>query len=437
MFACIHGPGAAASGCAYEFSPRIEELDPNTVVADAAGLDRLFGHPAALAATLSSRFAELGFTGSIAIAANPDAAVHAARGLPGVTVIPRGEEAARLADLPIDLLDPTPEIQETLACWGIRTFRDLAALPEIGIAERLGAEGVRLQKLARGAATRPLRPVVPELIFEQSEELEYPVTELEPLSFILNSLLHQLCAALESRALAAIEIHLTLKLENQPDHARALRLPVPMRDTKILLKLLQLELSAHPPAAPILAVTLRAEAAKPRAAQTGLYTPPAPEPEKLELTLARIAAVVGRGNVGIPELVDTHRPGAFRLAAFQLATFQPATFQPATWRGHSCLRRRDSSRRSVDAQTNPPLRIYRPALPANIQAPEGRPAQISAHGIQGRVLTLAGPWRISGDWWTPTPWARDEWDIALSDGALYRIYYERPAGRWFIEGSYD
>jgi len=100
---------------------------------------------------------------------------------------------------------------------------------------------VRLQKLARGAGSRSLRPVEAELVFEQAEELEYPVTELEPLSFVLNNLLHQLCDSLESRALAAIEICLTLKLENQTEHARAIRLPVPMRDVKILLKLLQLE----------------------------------------------------------------------------------------------------------------------------------------------------------------------------------------------------
>src|SRR5207249_11213519 len=117
---------------------------------------------------------------------------------------------------------------------------------------------------------------------------------------------------LESRALAAIEIRLRLKLENQTEHARALRLPVPMRDVKTLLKLLQLELSSHPPAAPIIAVSLHAEPAKPRPAQGGLYTPPAPQPEKLELTLARIAAIVGQDNVGSPELVDTHRPGSFR-----------------------------------------------------------------------------------------------------------------------------
>src|SRR5260370_6642869 len=234
MFACIHGPGAAASGWVYEFSPRVEERDANTVIVAAAGLDRLFGSPGELAAILERRFAELGFTGSIAIAANPDAAVHAARGLPGVTIIPRGQEMAKLGDLPVELLEPAPDVLETLDCWGIRKFRELAVLPEIGIAERLGAEGVRLQKLARGEGSRRLRTVEPELVFEQMQELEYPLTELEPLSFVLNALLHQLCESLESRALAAIAIRLALKLENQTEHVRARRLPIPSRGTKIL-----------------------------------------------------------------------------------------------------------------------------------------------------------------------------------------------------------
>jgi len=188
-----------------------------------------------------------------------------------------------------------------------------------------------------------------------------------------------------------------------------------MRDVRTLLKLLQLELNSHPLEAPILAVALQAEAAKPRAAQGGLYTPPVPEPEKLELTLARIAAVVGRENVGVPELIDTHRPGAFML------------------RAHFAAHPKSPHRRT----SNLALRLYRPPLPAIIQAPEARPAHITARGVQGKVLTRAGPWRISGDWWTPSPWARDEWDVALSDGALYRIYFARPAGRWFVEGNYD
>ena len=434
MFACIHGPGAAASGCAYEFSPRVEELDPSTVVVDAAGLERLFGSPRDLAAALASRFGAMGFSGSIAIASNPDAAVHAARGIPGVTLIARGQEAARLGELPVELLNPAPQIQETLDCWGIRTFRDLAALPEIGIAERLGDEGVRLQKLARGEGDRPLRPVEPELAFEQSMELEYPLTELEPLSFALARLLHELCASLESRALAAIEIRLHLKLEtqgkleNQAADTRAIRLPVPMRDTRTLLKLLQLELSAHPPAAPIVEVGLQAEAAKPRASQGGLYSPPTPEPEKLELTLARIAAVVGRDNVGSPEVLDTHRPGGFRMSDV-MSDVMSDGMSDARW---------DRPSPSVVCHASPlALRLYRPPLPAKVQAPECRPSHISARGVQGKVLTRAGPWRISGDWWTSSPWARDEWDVALSDGALYRIYFERLSGRWFVEGNYD
>jgi protein ImuB len=57
--------------------------------------------------------------------------------------------------------------------------------------------------------------------------------------------------------------------------------------------------------------------------------------------------------------------------------------------------------------------------------------------IEGRVLTVAGPWRTSGDWWTTTPWAREDWDLSLSDGALYRLYREYFTGGWFLDGEYD
>jgi protein ImuB len=64
-----------------------------------------------------------------------------------------------------------------------------------------------------------------------------------------------------------------------------------------------------------------------------------------------------------------------------------------------------------------------------------QPSYISAADIRGKVIDLAGPWRTSGDWWTLNPWSRDEWDIVLSNGALYRLYCS-PSG-WFLEGSYD
>jgi protein ImuB len=81
--------------------------------------------------------------------------------------------------------------------------------------------------------------------------------------------------------------------------------------------------------------------------------------------------------------------------------------------------------------------VFRPALRAQVEAPNGRPARVEARGVRGRVLQMAGPWRTSGNWWRADAWSRDEWDVALSDGALYRIYRDRHGEKWFIEGRYD
>jgi protein ImuB len=348
---------------------------------------------------------------NVAVASNPDAAFHAARVFSGISIVPEGDEAKFLASVPLALLSPPEEIAETLARWGIRTFHDLAVLPDLGIAARLGEEGVRLQQLARGEGDRPLRPVEAAQHFEQQMELEYPLELLEPLMFVLGRLLSDVCARLEEHALAAIGLRLRLHLENAGEHERSIRLQVPMRSSRVFLKLLELDLEKHPPAVPIVKVYLVAEPAKPRTTQNGLFIPLAPEPEKLELTLARIAAVVGEENVGSPELVDTHRPGAFRMLRFGM---------DQKLAGKSAC------------PTSLAFRAFRPPLAAKVQA-----GFISAPGIHGRISMQAGPWRTSGDWWSAGAWARDEWDIELAGGALYRIYCDAQTGRWFVEGSYD
>jgi hypothetical protein len=165
-------------------------------------------------------------------------------------------------------------------------------------------------------------------IFEEAVELEHPIVLLEPLAFLLNRLLEQICARLGSRALSTQELRLTLEpgkflavnpsaISHQirphpasaPSHARR----------QSFLKLLQLDLNAHPPGAPIMKIHLAAEPARPRSAQGGLFQPPSPEPEKLELTLARIAGMVGENKVGALELLDTHHPEGFRMRRFMAA----------------------------------------------------------------------------------------------------------------------
>ena len=205
-------------------------------------------------------------------------------------------------------------MQETLDRWGIRRFQDLAALPPLGIAERLGPEGLRLRELARGEVERKLLPLVDPLRFEDEIELDYPVELLEPLAFVLARLINGLATSLAARALATNEIRLALKLENRTTHERTLRLPVPTLDTKAFLKLLQLDLSAHPPTAPVVQVRMAMNPVKPQSAQSGLFIPAAPEPVKLELTIARLKSIVGPDRVGTPALIDTHRPDSFHIA---------------------------------------------------------------------------------------------------------------------------
>jgi protein ImuB len=484
MFACVYSPDlknyAALVNCAYAFSPLVEETAENTVVLDIEGCELLFGSPREIAKEIARHAAKLGLKANVAVAQNPDAAIHAARYFTGITVIAPGTESKRLGDLPLGALDATlarveadrvAQILETLELWGIRSFREFAALPETGVSERLGPEGVRLQKLARGESERPLLLSKPAPGFEKSIELDDPIELLEPLSFILARLLNQLCANLQAHGLAVDELRLRLKLEDKTEHERAIRLPFPMRDSRVFLKLLLLDIESHPPQIAIVAVSITCEPAKPRSIQNGLFQPLAPEPEKLELTLARLARLVGESNVGSPELVDTHRPGAFRIKRF-IVKRESGRKTPMGRRGERARGRRGegekgrggeaparplapSPRRPVAPSPRLPLapllgfRVFRPPLRAEVEAPNGWPTRIKAQtragrSIRGKVLRLAGPWRTSGDWWAEDGWARDEWDVAVAGpeasqekGTLYRIYRDLRSDGWFVEGVYD
>jgi protein ImuB len=445
---------------------------------DLAGLQPLFGPLPKIARALAHRASDLGLESSVAVAGNPDTAVLAARGFSGVTVIAEGKEAEQLGSLPVEVLfvnttAESAQLLETFNRWGIRKLRDLAALPDVALSERLGQVGINFQKLARGAISRTLVPFEPPQVFEEMIELEYPLVLLEPLAFLLGRLLERLCARLEAHALATQELRLDLELQNgwqSEDHnneetgvlarpgcaqarsfQRTLRLPVPLLDSRTFLKLLQLDLKAHPPGAPIIKIRLAAEPARPRAAQSGFFLPPTPEPEKLELTLARIAGIVGEDKVGSLELLDTHRSERFRMRHFTPGEgLSPQRHPSATLRAGSDAEE-INNKRSTDSSVSlclcgddlvTALRIFRPPVNVSVIMQDSRPAHITCHKkeMQGEILWVAGPWRSSGDWWEHEGWARDEWDIAVqgeSGIALYRLVRDRLNGKWIVEGSYD
>jgi protein ImuB len=421
MFACIHVPdsrGAASAhasllDCASAFSPRVEDTAPGTVLLDIEGLQPLFGSTAELAQHLKDYVSALGIPNHLGIATNPDAALCAARGWPGTTILEPGTEAARLKDLGIVLLPLEPETHATLLRWGIRTFGALAKLPAKELATRLGRQSIHLHRLARGCAVRPLVPRKESLQFVETMELDDALVTLEPLTFILNRQCEVLFLRLRSRGVAALELNLTLQRERP--HAPfllPLRLPVPARNPRVITRLFMLALDAHPPGAAVTAVRLEATPSKPRTIQNGLFVPLSPEPEKLELTLARIAAIVGKNNVGSPELHDTYARNRFDMRGF-----------PAT----------DYTEKSVCVIRGYAFRIFRPTLEATVRMRDGVPAWIAFSGMHGDIDAASGPWRSEGEWWHEA-WTREEWDIAVSH-TLLRIY--RAKGRWYAEGIYD
>src|SRR5580693_2896203 len=420
---------AALLDLGWSMSPRVEDHAEDTILTDLAGLNSLFGAEENIAREFARRAAELRLRVRVAVSANLEVAVHAARGFAGITVIPEGEEARYLSGLPVQTLAPSAEALETLERWGIRTCAALGALPVLELSERLGQEGVRLQELARGAHTRALVLAEPAEILEEEMELDDAVEDLKPLAFVLGRLLDQVCARLATRALSAAAIRvrfdlgdafekeeqvrgknpLTVATAAAKTYEKVLNLPVPMRDSKMLLKLLRLQLQADPPPGAIVKITLRADPARPRSTQHGLFVPNSPDPEKLELTVARLAKLVGNTNIGSPELTDTHRPGEFRMNKFFA--------QPNETRA-----RGKASRKSVAggdgglAPVRRPAtgcRIFRPRLAARVELREGRPVKIFFRGLYGRVITASGPWKISGDWWREDTWQQEEWDLEI------------------------
>ncbi len=411
MFACLYAPGNAPLlvECASHFSPLIEETSPDMVVFDIDGLQRIYGSIEQIAAAIQLR---VGIEARLAIASNPDAAVHAALGLRGVTIIPPGREASALAQLPLNLLGGSPDFAHSLNLWGIRTFGEFAALPELGVTARLGEEGTHLQSLARGAGHRRLRLRTDPQVFRAFRELEDTIDLLEPLLLLLSQMLAEVCEQLRFYGRYTNEVRLRLKLEQAPDHLATLRLPVPMLDAKVLLKLFQLELNDRPPQAPVEKLWLELMPVEPRSTQHGLFLPSAPVPEKLEITLARIRALVGSENVGAPELLDTHRPDSFRLGALRPA------------KSVAILGLRLTFRR------------FRPPISAQIWCASGKPVRVTSSFGSEHVLACAGPWHSSGDWWTDTKWNRQEWDVETKLG-VSRVYRDTLRGQWFIEGRYD
>jgi len=267
-------------------------------------------------------------------------------------------------------------------------------------------------------------PEEPVFILEEFLAFDAPVELMDSLLFVLGPMLDQVLARAQNRAFAIANVTVKLGLDGGGEHERTIKPALPVLQREMLLKLLHLDLQAHPPAAGVMSIFLHAEPGDRSKVQLGLFAPQLPEPLRLDVTLARIAAIVGEDRVGRATLRDTHRPDGFLMERFVV---------PA-----AATQQSDTATRQAVA-----LRRCRPPVSLAVQHEGKRLTSFFLHGKRYLVHEAYGPWRGSGDWWTSEVWSYEQWDVRAAvrdrheETMLCLITHDLLGHRWLLEGLYD
>jgi protein ImuB len=405
---------------AETFSPRIEDAGNGVVFFDVSGLERHFANERDLAASAIRTAEAMSMPARCGIAASKLAARVAAELPQSPTVVERGQETEFLAPLPLARLAPELEAAMMLERWGLTSIGDLARLPESEVASRLGELGRELHYAARGLDPRPLIPRALPPEFREGMDLEWPLVALESFLFIVSAALDRLSKRMEIQGFACRRLELTMMLDPDGFHARAIELPAPTRDVKTMLTLLRLDVEKSPPGAPVRGFSIVAHPDRPRRAQLSLFGPAAVSPEKLAAAVARLASMIGEDRIGMPVTIDSHRPDRYALGNYE---------PPAPPK----LRTEPNEARDIAA-----VRVLRPPVPIEVITRPSRPdepgdIQIAAIEGHGAIRASSGPWQLEEGWWREQPDVREYWDVESENG-VYRVY--RGEG-WYWEGGVD
>lgn len=412
--------------CAATYSPRVEDNSEEgyfLCALDIAGTASLFGPPEVLARKMLQHVQSLGFSARLTISSNFHAAVCLAKGPSPrrIQVIEPGDEAAALSSLPLAVLDLTEGQAEIFSLWGIHSLGMLAALPTKELISRLGQEGHHLQQLAGGELPHLFQPVEPLFRLEERHELDFPLESMDSLMFGIGVMLEQLIVRAKAKLVALAAVTVTLELDGGETYTRRVQPAQAGNEKQFWIKLLHLDLQAHPPQAAVVAVSLLAEPGSTSKVQLGLFSPPLPESSRLDVTLAQLTSLLGDGNVGSAVLQDSHAPESFRVEPFRVTSGG------------------DGSPAAI--KTRVAMRQLRPPEMAGVTLQRSQPSTFSFREHRFDVEHAYGPWIASGDWWSKTLWGAEEWDLIgrATNGPLLCCCMVRDLlqDEWRVTALYD
>jgi DNA polymerase-4 len=163
------------------FSPIVETVELGQVCLEASGLKRLYGPDEKLANTIRDVIErETNLLSQVGIASNrfvADVAAYLAT-YSKPQVIPKGEEQAFLAPLPIHFLPASEQTKRFLVILGIQIMGQVTQMAKDALAKQFGAEGVFIHDLALGYDNRPLSPTPEEPALRGQILFEDPLFDL-------------------------------------------------------------------------------------------------------------------------------------------------------------------------------------------------------------------------------------------------------------------
>jgi len=398
------GAAPAASGLLLEVEPSL----------------KLFGGRDALLTRLKTGLAELGFSAQIGCAPTATGAWLLARHRDGALADNDAQLNARLAPLPVALLDEAQAHLATLESVGARTLRDLAQLPRAGLARRFGKALLAELDRAFGRQAEPRLWFEAPLRFEARLELLAQVESAEALLFGARRLIVQLCGWLAARHAAVRCFELDAEHDDAPATVLVVRLTDTTRDTERLTALLREKLAATRLVAPAHTLHLRCDDVAALAAPNRtLFPVPESARESMGRLIERLQARLGREQVQRLLLAADHRPeAAYRLEVVDdLPASSGAGLAPLPSTGTL------------------PRPLWLLSRPVALTERNNRPYW------HGPLALLAGPERIESGWWDGGLVQRDYFIAADESDALLWIYRERlpDAGSrqgWFIQGRF-
>jgi protein ImuB len=392
-------------------SPAIDDSEPGVAHLDMRGID---GSPSQWIERVHRALDDFGLPVRVACAENKFVARAAALVADG-TLCERGSAWALLEPLPLELLGIESRTIERLHLLDVHTLGELGGLPHGPFVRRFGRDAATWHDRALGIDRTAFVPRGHALAIEATIFGEGGIEAEAHLAFALRILLDRVCGDLERLGKRCGSVRVEMELENGEVSAREVGLARPSADARAMLDVIRANLENVTFVAPVIGLRVRALRLEENGEALGLFAGNEADPQTVAVTLARLEAALGEPARRARTVPAYALEGQFAYDAFTVPAISTLPNRPS----------------EAPVETRPQLHLLA-VREITVQVAGGTPAYVGTP--RRAVLECAGPWRIEENWFEE-PLVRDEYDVLLEDGALYRIY--RQGACWYMRGAYD